>query len=80
MKGLLFDLDLPSRIHFTPELPLVALADLGANPTDSESWAFARQRRLVIVSKDADFSERIIVSTPPPWVVHIQRYKLFLEI
>ncbi len=72
MKGFLFDQNLPARIRFAPKLPLVPLADLGANPSDRELWAFARRRRLVIVSKDADFSERIIVSTPPPWVVHIR--------
>lgn len=33
---------------------------------------FARQRDLVIVSKDADFSERIIMRQPPPWVVHLR--------
>jgi predicted nuclease of predicted toxin-antitoxin system len=27
---------------------------------------------LVIVSKDADFSERIIMQSPPPWVVHLR--------
>jgi len=26
----------------------------------------------VIVSKDADFSERIILRTPSPWVVHLR--------
>ena len=71
MKGLLFDQNLPSRLRFAPHLPLVPLSDLGLNPTDTELWDFARQQRLVIVSKDADFSERIITSTPPPWVVHV---------
>jgi len=41
-------------------------------PTDSEVWEFARRRELVIVSKDADFSDRIIVQRPPPWVVHLR--------
>jgi predicted nuclease of predicted toxin-antitoxin system len=27
---------------------------------------------LVIVTKDADFSDRIIVSNPPPRVVHLR--------
>jgi predicted nuclease of predicted toxin-antitoxin system len=27
---------------------------------------------LVIVSKDADFSDRIILQSPPPWVVHLR--------
>ena len=27
---------------------------------------------MVIVSKDADFSDRIIIYSPPPWVVHLR--------
>jgi predicted nuclease of predicted toxin-antitoxin system len=27
---------------------------------------------LVIVTKDADFSGRIILASPPPWVVHLR--------
>ena len=30
------------------------------------------QNELVIVSKDADFSERILLAPPPPWVVHLR--------
>lgn len=72
MKGFLVDQNLPARLRFEPRLPLVPLSELGPNPTDTQLWDFARQRRLVIVSKDADFSERIILSTPPPWVVHVR--------
>jgi predicted nuclease of predicted toxin-antitoxin system len=72
VKGFLFDQNLPLRIRFTLRLPLVPLSDAGPAPTDTEVWNFARQRRLAIVSKDADFSERIITSTPPPWVVHLR--------
>lgn len=32
----------------------------------------ARREWLAIVSKDADFSDRIIIGTPPPWVVHLR--------
>ncbi len=72
MKGYFFDENIPSRIHFTPSLPLVSRLELGPSPTDMQVWEFARRRRLVIVSKDADFSERIILHTPPPWVVHLR--------
>lgn len=72
MKGFFFDENLPSRLTFTPSHPLVAGTGLGSSPTDTQVWEFARQGALVIVSKDADFSERIILSTPPPWVVHLR--------
>ena len=72
MKGFLFDENLPARLRFSPKLPLTHAAALGANPSDTQLWEFARANRLAIVSKDADFSERIIAQTPPPWVVHLR--------
>jgi predicted nuclease of predicted toxin-antitoxin system len=72
VKGFLFDENLPGRVKFTPKLPVFPSAKVGRNPTDSQIWAFARQHSLVIVSKDADFSERIIMQSPPPWVVHLR--------
>jgi predicted nuclease of predicted toxin-antitoxin system len=72
MKGFFFDENVPSRIQFSPSYPLVSGASLGSSPTDTLVWDFARQHELVIVSKDADFSERIILHTPPPWVVHLR--------
>ena len=72
MKGFLFDENLPKQVQFSPSLPVIPAAQIGASPTDTEVWEFARQRELVIVSKDADFSERIITRQPPPWVVHLR--------
>jgi predicted nuclease of predicted toxin-antitoxin system len=72
VKGFLFDENLPGRLKFTPKLPVVPVTKAGRHPTDSQIWEFARQQALVIVSKDADFSERIIMQSPPPWVVHLR--------
>jgi len=27
---------------------------------------------MVVVTKDADFSNRIMMSSPPPWIVHLR--------
>lgn len=40
--------------------------------SDSEVWQLARENGMTIISKDADFSNRIIVSEPPPKVIHIK--------
>lgn len=71
MNGFLFDANVPSRLHFKPSLPLLSLSAVGKKPTDTEIWNYAASHRLVIVSKDADFSDRIIIRTPPPWIVHV---------
>ena len=72
MKGYLFDGNIPSRLRFSPKLPIIPLTSVGRNPSDTRIWEFARKENLVIVSKDADFSERIIASSPPPRVVHLR--------
>ena len=72
MKGFLLDENLPVRLRCAPRLPVVSYSKAGRRPSDSELWEYARRQELVIVSKDADFSERIITHTPPPWVVHLR--------
>ncbi len=72
MKGFLLDENLPSRLTFDPGLPVVSSTILGASPTDTQIWEHARREELVIVTKDADFSGRIILQNPPPWVVHLR--------
>lgn len=72
MKGWLFDQNLPARLAFKPALPITPAAALGVRPTDSQLWDHAREQELAIVSKDADFSDRIILQTPPPWIVHLR--------
>lgn len=72
MKGFLFDENLPARLAFTPSLPVMPASALGDRPTDTQVWDYARGHELVIVTKDADFSGRIILNNPPPWVVHLR--------
>lgn len=72
MNGFLFDENLPNRLTFQPRLPVVSSAAVGRSPTDSQVWEYARREELVIVTKDADFSGRMILRSPPPWVVHLR--------
>ena len=72
MKGWLLDQNLPARLAFTPVLPIIPATSLGRNPTDSILWDHAREHELAIVTKDADFAGRIILQTPPPWIVHLR--------
>ena len=72
MKGFLLDENLPARLRFKPKLPVFPAAKAGKTPSDTQIWDYARRHDLVIVSKDADFSERIIASSPPPKVVHLR--------
>lgn len=72
MTGFLLDENLPAQLRFTPSLPVTHARDLGASQTDTELWSYATTCDLVIVTKDADFSERMLLQKPPPRVVHLR--------
>ena len=72
MRGFLFDENLPARLRFQPSFSVTGVAAIGPNPTDTEVWEYARKHDLAIVTKDADFSHRIILHTPPPRVLHLR--------
>ncbi len=73
MKGFILDENVPVRLAFRPALPVVSSSSvLGKSADDSDLWDYARASSLVIVTKDADFSDRILVSAPPPWIVHLR--------
>jgi predicted nuclease of predicted toxin-antitoxin system len=72
VKGFLFDENLPRRIRFQPSLPVTHVTSLGSEVPDEMIWNHAREQQLVIVTKDADFSEKIQLLDPPPWVVHVR--------
>ena len=72
VKGFLFDENLPRQITFRPYLPVTHVEALGKSPNDNAVWQHALDEELVIVTKDADFSDRILFTNPPPWVVHLR--------
>lgn len=41
--------------------------------SDSQIWAYARERSLTIITKDADFADRALAQrAAPPWVIHLK--------
>jgi predicted nuclease of predicted toxin-antitoxin system len=72
LKGFLLDENVPYRLTFTPSLPIIHSSDLGQSSSDTSLWEYARKNEYVIVTKDADFTNRIMLSSPPRWVVHLR--------
>jgi len=60
MKGFLFDENVPIPLRFVPSLPVIHATSLGPSPSDRELWTHAAQNAFVIVSKDADFADRVM--------------------
>ena len=77
MNGFLFDENLPANIRFTPAFPVIHVSVLlmsNDSPSDTQIWQYAKQNGLAIVTKDADFSDRLMVEASPPKVVQGLRF------
>ncbi len=72
MKKYLVDANLPSKIKIWRTDEFESVNRLNDEWTDGEIWDYAKQNNLTIISKDSDFSHRIIVSVPPPKIIHIK--------
>ncbi len=72
MPRYLIDVNLPYYFSVWRGPDYVHVSDLNDRWTDSEVWAYAKGRGLTIVSKDADFSDRVVLSDPPPRVIHVK--------
>ncbi|MCE7065399.1 DUF5615 family PIN-like protein [Dyadobacter sp. CY326] len=46
--------------------------DIEREAVDSDIWNAAKAQNMTIISKDADFSNRILISSPPPRVIHFR--------
>ena len=72
MACFLIDANLPRKLSVWHGPGFEWVVDHDAAWPDSAVWEYVRQKDLIIVSKDADFSNRAMVSTPPPKVVQIK--------
>ncbi len=46
--------------------------DIDPSRHDTLIWDYARENDLTIITKDSDFSSRILLSEPPPKVIHVR--------
>jgi len=64
--------NLPYRFSLWKGEDYVHQTDIGDEWTDTQIWNYALANDLTIISKDSDFSNRVIFNTPPPKVIHIR--------
>ena len=68
----LIDANLPYRFELWRGPSFIHVFDLDDTWADARIWDHARANDLVIVSKDADFSDLMILAEPPPKVIHVR--------
>jgi predicted nuclease of predicted toxin-antitoxin system len=68
----LIDANLPRWLSWWSGGDCEFVHDLGASWSDSQIWAYADRHALTIVSKDADFSDRVLLGGGGPKVIHVR--------
>ena len=79
MKGYLIDENLPADLRLPTAFHSTHVTDISQSPSDTMVWQHAKDHQMVIVTKDADFSHRILATEPPPWIVHVRLGNLRLK-
>jgi len=72
MLKYLIDANLPYYFSLWASEEYVHVKDIDDQWTDTQIWEYAKEHCLTIVTKDTDFSDRMILSEPPPRVIHIK--------
>lgn len=72
MVDFLIDVNLPYYFQLWKGNKYVHQNDIDAKASDREIWDYARKKNLTIITKDSDFSNRILISEPPPKIIHIK--------
>ena len=72
MVSFLIDANLPYYFECWKTSEYVHLKDINDEWSDRQVWEYAMKNNLTIVTKDSDFSNRILMQNPPPKVIHIK--------
>lgn len=68
----LIDVNLPFYFSLWNKPEYIHQININPSAKDKDIWKYAREQNLIIITKDSDFSSRILLSTPPPKVIHIR--------
>ncbi len=72
MAKYLIDVNLPYHFSLWKSADYIHQKDIGDERTDEQIWNYAKENNLTIITKDSDFSNRIIFHQPPPKVIHVR--------
>jgi predicted nuclease of predicted toxin-antitoxin system len=72
MLQYLIDVNLPYRFKLWHSPEYIHQYDIGDTWSDNQIWEYAKRKNLTIITKDADFSAKIILAKPPPSVIHMR--------
>ena len=72
MPEFLLDMNLPYYFSLWISKLYIHQRDLQKDANDREIWEYAKRQNLTIISKDVDFTHRILFAQPPPKVIQLK--------
>ena len=72
MPTFLIDVNLPYYFGLWNTEEYIHQMDIAPRAKDKEIWQYAIEHDLTIITKDSDFSNRILLAEPPPKVIHVR--------
>lgn len=72
MLKFLIDVNLPLHLSIWNSQEFCHQKDINDEWKDSQIWQYAKDHNLTIITKDIDFSNKILSRNPPPKVIHIR--------
>lgn len=72
MPKYIIDVNIPYKIQLFKNDDFVSVVNINDEWTDEQIWNYAKKNELTIITKDADFSLKIIMNNPPPKVIHFK--------
>lgn len=72
MPSFLIDANLPYYFSLWNTSEFIHQKDINDQWSDEQIWNYAQENNLTIISKDSDFSNKIMMNSPPPKVIHIR--------
>lgn len=79
MPEFLIDVNLPYHFSLWKGANYIHQNNIDDEWTDTQIWNYALENNLTIISKDGDFSTRVIFHLPPPKVIHIRLGNLKMQ-
>ena len=68
----LIDANLNHRISLWNNADYTSVAEMDKAMPDNDIWDYAIIHEMTIITKDADFRQRLLLSDPPPRVIHVR--------